>query len=190
MAVTYHAGRRIQGTSTDFGDNGAGIPAVSGGWVEVGRTTLGSAGDTISVSSLTDKRYYMILGHIKNTGGDTVSHLRANSDANSNYATRVAVNGATHTTSASDNRFCTTHNSKSIDSRFVQGYIANKSDEEKLGIFHTNGISLAKQIDLASDNFENWWNNEKSIKIKNEFCEKYSRLDFNIELFIEEVKKS
>jgi len=68
-----------------------------------------------------------------------------------------------------------------------------KSDFKKLseiGIFHTNGISLAKQIDLASDNFENWWNNEKSIKIKNEFCEKYSRLDFNIELFIEEVKKS
>lgn len=68
-----------------------------------------------------------------------------------------------------------------------------KSDFKKLseiGIFHTNGISLAKQINFASNNFENWWNNENSIKIKNEFCEKYSRLDFNIELFIEEVKKS
>jgi hypothetical protein len=30
-----------------------------GGWVELGRTTLGSAGDSISVASLPDKRYYM-----------------------------------------------------------------------------------------------------------------------------------
>ena len=34
MTVTYQAGRRIQGTSTDFGTAGAGIPAVAGGWKE------------------------------------------------------------------------------------------------------------------------------------------------------------
>ena len=34
---------------------------VIGGWVELGRTTLGAAADTITVSSLADKRYYMIL---------------------------------------------------------------------------------------------------------------------------------
>ena len=41
MTVTYHSGRRIQGTQADFD----GTPAVSGGWKEVGRTTLGSAGE-------------------------------------------------------------------------------------------------------------------------------------------------
>jgi hypothetical protein len=147
----YQDSKRIVGTNADR----VGADAISGGWKLLDRTTLGSAGDTISVSSLPDKRYYMILGHIKNTGGDTVSHLRANSDANSNYATRVAVNGATpHTTSAPDNRFCTTHNSKSIDSRFIQGYIANKSDEEKLGIFHINenpsiGTSAPSRIECV-----------------------------------------
>ena len=35
MAITYHAGRRIQGTSTD-------ATAVLGGWKELARTTLGS----------------------------------------------------------------------------------------------------------------------------------------------------
>ncbi len=35
MAITYHAGRRIQGTQADFD----GTPAVSGGWKELGRTT-------------------------------------------------------------------------------------------------------------------------------------------------------
>jgi hypothetical protein len=52
MAIKYLSGERIQATSTDF----AGTPAISGGWKEVGRTTLGSAGDTIDVSSIPDKR--------------------------------------------------------------------------------------------------------------------------------------
>ena len=134
MAITYHAGRRIQGTAADRAE----VPSVSGGWKLLDRTTLGSAGDTISVSSLPDKRYYMILGHIKNTGGDTVSHVRANSDSSGNYALRRSKNGLSQLTETGTNRFFTSHNSKSIDSRFIQGYIANKSDEEKLGIFHVN----------------------------------------------------
>jgi hypothetical protein len=32
-----------------------------GGWVELGRTTLGSNGTTIDITSLADKRYYMVL---------------------------------------------------------------------------------------------------------------------------------
>jgi hypothetical protein len=39
-----------------------------GGWVELGRTTLGSAGDDITVSSLADKRYYMFLTSALNSG--------------------------------------------------------------------------------------------------------------------------
>ena len=57
MAITYHAGRRIQGTAADRAE----VPAVSGGWKEVGRTTLGSANQFIDVESLPDKRYYMML---------------------------------------------------------------------------------------------------------------------------------
>jgi hypothetical protein len=130
----YQDSKRIVGTNADR----IGTPAVLGGWKELDRTTLGSAGDTISVSSLTDKRYYMILGHIKNTGGDTVSHVRANSDSSGNYALRRSVNGGSDSTSAGTNRFMSTHDSKSIDSRFIQGYIANKSSQGKLGIFNVN----------------------------------------------------
>ena len=61
--VEWLAGNRIRGTNAErtstTGFNS--IPAVAGGWVELGRTTLGSAGDDITVSSLADKRYYMIL---------------------------------------------------------------------------------------------------------------------------------
>jgi hypothetical protein len=132
--TVYRDSKRIVGTNADR----IGTPAISGGWKELARTTLGSAGDTISVSSLPDKRYYMILGHIENTGGDTVSHVRANSDSSANYALRRSVNAGADSTTTSDNRLFSTHNSKSIDSRFIQGYVANKSDKEKLGIFQVN----------------------------------------------------
>jgi hypothetical protein len=109
-----------------------------GGWVELGRTTLGSPSDTITVSSLADKRYYMILGHTVNTGGDTVTHVRANGDTGANYAQRRSKNGLTDLLANPTTVFCTSHNSKTIDSRFIQGYIANYSTKEKLGIFQTN----------------------------------------------------
>ena len=50
MAITYHAGRRIQGTSTDS-------TVVSGGWKELGRTTLSNTLPTPTVSDdlTTDK---------------------------------------------------------------------------------------------------------------------------------------
>jgi len=135
MAIEWLAGNRLRGTTTERPSASLQSPSV-GGWVEVGRTTLGSAGDTISVSSLSDKRYYMILGNIKNTGGDTVSHIRANSDSSGNYALRRSVNGGADSTTTSDNRLFSTHNSKSVDSRFIHGNITNLSAKEKLGIFN------------------------------------------------------
>ena len=137
MTITYHAGRRIQGLASDL--TATQLPAGAvGGWVELGRTTLGSPADTITVSSLADKRYYMILGHTVNTGGDTVTHVRANGDSGANYAQRRSKNGLTDLLANPTTVFCTSHNSKTIDSRFIQGYVANKSDKEKLGIFQTN----------------------------------------------------
>jgi hypothetical protein len=47
-----------------------------GGWVELGRTTLGSAGDTITVSSLADKRYYMVLMMQQGSGGNGSTTFR------------------------------------------------------------------------------------------------------------------
>lgn len=134
MTVKYLDSKRISGITADRTGTPE-VPAVSGGWKEVGRTTLGSSADTISVASLPDKKYYMILGHIKNTGGNTVSHVRVNSST-ADYSLRRSVNNATDQTETSTNRLFSTHNSKSIDSRFIQGYLANKSDIEKLGLFN------------------------------------------------------
>jgi len=66
-----------------------------------------------------------------------------------------------------------------------------KKDFEKLadiGILHTNGLSLANHLNLISNDIGNWWNGQKIIKIKKEFCNNYSNPYFNTDKFIDELK--
>jgi len=125
LAITYHAGRRIQGTSTD-------ATAVSGGWKEVGRTTLGSAGDTITTSSLADKRYYMLLRNNINSGAVRTGLRLGNGsiDTGTNYAARRSGNGTADQTNTSLNRIVGDEDGSVID--FNVEYIANLSGNEKL----------------------------------------------------------
>ncbi len=131
MTVTYHSGERIQATQADFD----GTPAVSGGWKEVGRTTLGSAGDTISVSSLADKRYYMFLNDLTATGGTIASTLRLNNDSGTNYARRRSINGGSDNAYPNDT-IMTLNGNTDTNPRFDVGYLANLSSKEKLNITH------------------------------------------------------
>ena len=140
MAITYHAGRRIQATQADFD----GTPAISGGWKEVGRTT--SSGSTITVSSLPDKRYYMILyDATAQASGGSDNNWRFNGDAGNNYAHRKQVNGTSDSTGTNQSKI---YNMESGGSRheFGVNYLANKSDKEKFMIGNnvinwTSGVS-------------------------------------------------
>jgi hypothetical protein len=107
-----------------------------GGWHEVGRTTLGSAGTTIDVSGLADKRYYMVLHNSLSTGNVT-SSVRLNGDSGNNYAWRYNDNGATP-----DPTPITNNNAMNAGDRnpptggdaWAVSYLANKSGKEKLMI--------------------------------------------------------
>ncbi len=111
------------------------LPSGSvGGWVELGRTTLGSAGDTITVSSLADKRYYMVLTNGLNTGLISTA-TRLNADTGSNYAYRRSVNGLGDVTSGNFTRMVTALTSKAVPDFSVQ-YLSNLSTKEKLSISH------------------------------------------------------
>lgn len=59
----------------------------------------------------------------------------------------------------------------------------------EIGVFHTNGASLANQVNNNINNIDNWWNNEKSNKLKNEFCHKHSNPNFNIDIFVDQLVK-
>ena len=135
MAITYHAGRRIQATSTDF----AGIPAVVGGWKEIGRTTLGSNSVDFDVTGLADKRYYMYLIDAKfnDTNSRDLRMQTGNGswddsgDASGNYNENGSSNGGSPSTGRWD--FVTPCNGTgNATPSFGVGYCANKSDKEKL----------------------------------------------------------
>ena len=129
--VEWLAGNRIRGTSAEKPVLGLQSPSV-GGWVELARTTLGTAGDTIDVSSLPDKRYYMILTNIIGSGS-TWCDSRLNGDTDSNYALRKSLNGATDTTSINYSWFLVPPNTF-LTSYFMTTYISNLTNKEKLGI--------------------------------------------------------
>jgi len=128
MTITYHAGRRIQGLDADR--TAIQLPSGSvGGWVELGRTTLGSNGDNIDVSSLPDKRYYMVLANTTSSGLNRHG-LRYNSDTGSNYAWRYSANGANGAVTSNGRIIIQADNTATDE--FSVTYIANKSDKEKL----------------------------------------------------------
>ena len=127
--VDWLAGKRIKGTSTER--TASFIPSV-GGWVELGRTTLGSANSDITVSSLANKRYYMYLADIKGQSSNADGMLRYNSDPTLNYANRGSDIGNTDAITINQSQIQVASHTGSMSTAFDLGYIANLSTKEKL----------------------------------------------------------
>lgn len=111
------------------------VPDTVGGWVEIGRTTLGVAGDTITVSGLTDKRYYMVLQSITRSGGLSPDGTRlgnGSADSGNNYATRYSNNGSADVPNTNNNQAIDYTPSVSNDDSFAVQYISNLSGNEKV----------------------------------------------------------
>ena len=126
----YRDSKRIVGTNTQR----IGADAISGGWKEVGRTTLGSASSTITVSSLPDKRYYKVLTSITGQASNSDIGMRLNGDTGANYARRFSVNGASDTAQSSIAEIGLT--TTETNPNFQSLYLANLSSKEKLGFLH------------------------------------------------------
>ena len=161
----YRDSRRIVGTNADR----VGSDAISGGWKELGRTTLGSAGDNIDVSSLSDKRYYMVLTNAIASGGSTDVAMRLNTDTGSNYASRRSIDGATDETRTSDTMGIINH----FENETCLGvhYLANLSSKEKLGVGHfgLKGSAGAGNAPRRVENVGKWTNTSNAINAVNLF---------------------
>mgnify|MGYP003676403526 CR=1 FL=1 len=140
--VEWLAGNRIRGTSAEKPVGILTSPSV-GGWVEVGRTTLGSAGDTITVSGLADKRYYMLLANVIPTTGQANGKITFNGDAGSNYSERTSRNGTTDSTQINNSNINWLGQSDTSGQYFTTANIANLSSKEKLLIGHDVGQNTA-----------------------------------------------
>ena len=161
----YQDSKRIVGTNSDR----IGTPAVAGGWKELARTTLGSAGDNIDVSSLGDKRYYMVLTNSIASGGSTDVAMRLNTDTGSNYASRRSIDGAVDETRTSDTLGIINH----FENETCLGvhYLANVSSKEKLGVGHfgLQGSAGAGNAPRRVENVGKWTNTSNAINAVNLF---------------------
>ena len=128
--VNYLDSRRIMGTTAERSSIPS--PAVYGGWVELGRTTLGSTASSISVSSFADKRYYMILENLYPDSGTFQEIAQLNSDTGNNYSYRRSENGAGELTGTNQTFMGGFHGATAEG--FVVHYLANYSTKEKLMI--------------------------------------------------------
>ena len=112
-------------------------PSV-GGWVEVGRISAGGSSKFNTVSSLADKRYYMVLGDLHEAGGGSLYFRFGDSgdgslDSGNNYATRYHQGDAEANPLVSQpEMFLGTPHTQS----FSVGYISNLPGKEKLSTNH------------------------------------------------------
>lgn len=63
-------------------------------WEELGRATLGTAGDTITVSGLPTRKHLRVIMVCSASGGTVDSSLRFNNDSGSNYRVSYTVSSA------------------------------------------------------------------------------------------------
>ena len=145
----------------------AGGAASVGGWVELARTTLGSAGTTIDVSSLPDKRYLMILEDMQKPV-NARPNGRFNSDTGSNYSGSYNINGGANTGYTSATSVYHEATGTSLDS-FQVSYVSNLSSKEKLHFIHSVAQNTAG-AGTAPDREENtakWANTANAIDAVN-----------------------
>lgn len=88
----------VTATKIDWASTGA-----NGGiwWEEIGRTTLGSAGDTITLTTIPARKYLKIIMDLRATGGTVGPALRFNNDSGSNYNRRSSADGGVESTQVS-----------------------------------------------------------------------------------------
>ena len=137
MVIKYLDSKRLEGVAGDL--TSPSLTSGTGGWKEVGRTTLGSANANILVDSLPDKRYYMILYADKgqaSTGADV--NIRLNGDANANYSYARCGNGGSNNTDINTASSYGIWAGSAVQTPiFGVFYLANKSDKTKLWQGHS-----------------------------------------------------
>ena len=158
--MEFLAGNRISGTTAEKDT----LQAVTGGWKELGRVTA-SVGE---VTGLADKRYLMVLGHHIQGSGNSGLGLQFNGDTGSNYPRRYSANGGSDATPTSETNIFFDTNGSTVSGKewFTTMYIANKSDKEKLGIYHStfnrNGLGSGQHPHRQEGVFK-WTNTSDSI---------------------------
>lgn len=111
--------------------------AIGAGYLELGRATLGVAGDLISVTPIPAMKYLRIVAKTY-ASGQIAPVLRFNNDSGNNYANRNTLNGAADTTQVSAaNLFVTV--TAAAENMFSITDITNDTSNAKLALMSIMG---------------------------------------------------
>lgn len=100
-------------------------------WMEeLGRTTLASPGDTITINPITAKKYLLVLGFFLPTGGTLSIRLRFNNDSGNNYAYRSSIDGGADSTTTSTSSSVVDQSNANV-THFTVCDIINVANQEK-----------------------------------------------------------
>lgn len=138
-------------------------------WEELGRTTLGSASDTISVAGVGTRKHLMVLATLFATGGSINAGFGFNNDSGSNYAARTSSNGGADSTAASGTSVLIGLTGANNPIQVVM-FIDNIATQEKLlqGSAVRGGTSGAGNVPARMEFVAKWANTSDQI----------SRIDF------------
>ena len=150
----------VLGCDNDEADSG------TNAWQLLASATASGSSVTLDSGTFTAKKYLMVQCY-GTTGGSNMDNIgyRVNSDSGSTYARRVSHNGGSDSTSTSQSYIRFGAGSAAANDIFVNTFIINKSDKEKLFISHCNR-NRSTGSGSAPDRFENsskWANTSSQI---------------------------
>ena len=132
-------------------------------WAKNGTTDLGSPGDNVSVATLPDTAFNLVLSNL-HASGYILNDTRFNSDTGNNYAWRRALNGASDSTSVSTDFISQSDSGAQIANLSVE-YIYNLSSAEKLTISNVveNPSAGAGTVPSRIETVGKWANTSDTI---------------------------
>lgn len=130
---------------------------------QIGRQTLESSGDTITISGLPARKYLCVVISLLDTGGTINASLRFNGDTGNNYAVRASTEGAADATATSASSIGMTQTG--AFPHFVVMEIVNIGAKEK--VFYartvTSGTSGAGNLPGRVETSGKWANTANQI---------------------------
>lgn len=133
-------------------------------WEELGRTTLASAGDTITVSGIPARKYLKIFVSALATGGTIRAAVTFNNDTGNNYASRLSSNGAADATTTSAGVLQLDTNAIAQDV-YAEIFVVNIAAQEKIPIWHSGerGAAGAANAPNRREGTGKWANTSSQI---------------------------
>lgn len=150
--------KHMDWAATGGGDNG-GI-----WWEELGRHTLASGADVMTVSGFAARKYLLVLVAVFQTGGTISGNMTFNNDTGNNYSDRNSTDGAADATQTSVAAIFGTNTATAQTDKFSVHEIVNIANKEKLVISRVTASQAgAANAPNKRENAGKWANTSAQI---------------------------